>query len=222
MQKSLFSFGIKAQVAIIFLSIFLGMSLYLANKTLFRDVDVGFHVRLGERILAEKEVPKTAVFSEHEGKIPWVDHAWLTQIIMALVHKMGGLTGIALMYSLIIAITYTLLANWALEIETHPFGYFTVFLFSILVGIMYWTARPQQISVLFLVIFHRIMILYDRNESKYVYILPALTSLWVNLHAGFIAGFLIIGAYGASYFWSFYLIKKEGPEKERLKLLSLY
>jgi len=220
-NKSMFPFGVKGQVALVFMIIFLGMTLYLANITLFRDVDVGFHVRIGERILAEKEVPKTAIFSEHEGKIPWVDHAWFTQILMASVYKMKGLTGISLMYSLIIALTYALLAKWAMETDVHPFGYFVILILSILVGIMYWSARPQQFSVLFLVIFHRIMILYDREESKWVYILPLLMCIWANCHAGFLTGFLIIGAYGAAYLYEFYLLKKEGFYKKRFIYITL-
>ena len=207
-------YAIPGIVAIVFLLVFLGMSFW-GTDILLRDADIGTHIRVGDKILSERSIPRTAVFSELEGEASWTNHSWLAQVIMSVAHSAGGMSGVVVLYSFLIALAYALLVRWGMDQEIHLVMIIGILLMSLAVGAMYWSARPQQFSMLFVVIFHRIMFLYDRDESKHIYILPAIALLWANLHIGFAVGLLVIATYCLSFFVEFFVQKKGGDPAKR-------
>src|SRR5512137_37026 len=92
---------------ILFLSVFLYLSFY-AGRGLLNDADTGWHIRTGEYILDTLSIPRHDIFSFITPPIPWTAHEWLAEVIMAAIHRVSGLTGIALLYSFIISLVYYL------------------------------------------------------------------------------------------------------------------
>ena len=60
---------------------------------------------------------------------------------------------------------------------------------------LHWLARPHLFSFLFLVLFHYLLEHWRRRGGRRLWLLPPLMLLWANLHGGFAAGFLLLGAY---------------------------
>ena len=82
----------------IFLALFLYICLFVGQGLLI-DADTGHHIRAGEYILNTHSVPKADIFSFITPPLPWTNHGWLSEVIMALVHRKFGLTGIVIFFA---------------------------------------------------------------------------------------------------------------------------
>jgi hypothetical protein len=62
-------------------------------------------------------------------------------------------------------------------------------------SIIHWLARPHIFSLLITLLWYFVLDTYQYKQKNYLYLFPPLMLLWVNLHGGFIAGFLLLGVY---------------------------
>jgi hypothetical protein len=134
---------------------------------------------------------------------------------MALLHRIFGLTGIVLFFSFVIAATYYLLFK---IIKTYKRNIIlAVFLVVLVIGTSqtHWLARPHIFSLFLMVIWYYVLDAYQYTDKNYLHFLPPIMLLWVNLHGGFLAGFILTGVYLFGNFIRFLL--SEGPDKERWK-----
>src|SRR5688572_4332745 len=106
MQRTL-RFLLPSFPDIFFLCPFLILSLS-SGHNLLNDLGTGFHIRAGKYILDNFTVPKYDVFS-HIAPLQWVAHEWFSEVIMAVIHGISGLTGVVLFFSFLIGLTYFLL-----------------------------------------------------------------------------------------------------------------
>ena len=111
-SKKILSFLIPSIADIIFLSLFLFLS-FSAGKGLLNDVDTGYHIRAGEYIIDTLSIPKQDIFSFLTPPLPWTAHEWLSEVIMAIVHRAFGLTGVVIFFSLIISLVYYLMFKFS-------------------------------------------------------------------------------------------------------------
>src|SRR5437870_12269285 len=99
-----------------FCCVFLRLTLS-SDSWLLGDADTGFHVRTGEYILTNFTIPTHDIFSYITPPLPWIAHEWLSEVIMALVHKFTGLTGLVIFFSLLIGLTYFVLFRFAQSLK---------------------------------------------------------------------------------------------------------
>jgi hypothetical protein len=187
------SFLLPSIASVLFLIIFFPLS--FLGQPLLQDTDTGIHIRTGEVILETMTIPKYDVFSFHHPPLPWTAHEWLSQVIMALVHRRFGLAGVVVFFSGIIALIYFLLFKFLRASGNNII--LTVFLVLLVVAssTLHWLARPHLFSLLFIIVYQRILDLYQYRNKNYLYVLPLLMLVWVNLHGGFIVGLMLIGIY---------------------------
>ncbi|HWP58701.1 MAG TPA: hypothetical protein VNL14_12490 [Candidatus Acidoferrales bacterium] len=180
--------------AVLFLSTFLSLSFFGGGR-LLHDPDTGYHIRAGEFILSTFTVPRYDMFSFHQPPLPWTAHEWLSEVIMALVHRFFGLTGIVIFFSLALACTYY--AHFrVLRAETREILVSTSFAcLTIASSILHWLARPHIFSLIFVVAYQYVLDAYQYRQKNYLYLLPLLMLFWVNLHGAFIIGLVIVGVY---------------------------
>lgn len=197
----------------LFLAIFLTLS-FNSGIPLLGDGDTAFHIRVGQFILDTHAVPRHDVFSYRDPPLPWVAHEWLSEVVMALVHRASGLTGVVLFFIILLSATYSLLFRVLRRYRGDILA--DTMLLVLVVGSSYlhWLARPHVFSLLLLVVWYFLLDSFriDGN-TKWVYPLPALMLLWVNLHGGFATGFLLAGVYLAGMSWEYHFL--QGREKER-------
>ncbi len=200
---------------VIFLILFLILTLTPAGETLLADGDTGWHIKAGEYILDTMSVPRHDIFSFHNPSPVWTAHEWLSEVVMALIHKAFGLTGIVVFFSFVISLSGYLLFN----IIRNQKGNFIVagIIVSLVLSCVaiHWLARPHIFSLLFLIIWYYLLDAYQYDERNYLYCMPPLMFLWVNLHGGFILGFVLLGIYLGYDFLNLYASNDE--EKERYK-----
>ena len=178
----------------LFLSVFLTLSL-LSGATLLNDGDTGYHIRAGEYILETFSVPHHDIFSFISPPPAWTAHEWLSEVIMALLHRAFGLTGVVLFFIFLISLTYPLLFRALRTWQGNILADILIILLVIVSSTLHWLARPHVFSLLLLVGWYHLLEAFQKEARNYLFLLPPLMLLWVNLHGGFVAGFLLLAIF---------------------------
>ena len=165
----------------------------LSSLTLF---DFWWYLASGQRILQTRSIPKTDPFSYTAEGRPWVNHMWATQVMFTLLWERWG------RYALIGLKTATIVAAFWVVLGTmrargvHPLLASAVTLLAVWTGAEFWHARPQMFTYLFVAVLIWLLRPGWEHRRALRWLVPALVVLWVNLHAGFMMAFLVIGLIG--------------------------
>lgn len=170
-------------------------------KTLLGDGDTGWHIRTGEWIAANRAVPTVDLFSFSRPGEPWFAWEWLSDVVFAWLNAVGGLRAVTFFSALLLAATYALLFRLVRR-RSNPIIAIAVTVFAAVASSIHWLARPHIFTLLLMVVFCSLLERVRSGEVRVggipcLAILPVLTVLWTNLHGGFIAGIVVIGAYAA-------------------------
>jgi hypothetical protein len=221
-SKHKFSFLIPSIADFLFLAIFLLICLY-AGKDLLNDGDTGYHIRAGEYILNTLSFPRYDMFSYLSPPLPWTAHEWLSEIIMAVVHRSFGMTGLVIFFAFLISFAFFLLFKIIRSNNSNIVTTISIVIFAAAASQMHWLARPHIFSMILMIVWYYILDLYHYQDRNYLYLFPFIMIVWVNLHGGFMGGFMLIGIYLLGSFAG-YLFPK-GNDKEihlqRCKTLAL-
>jgi len=195
--------------------VFLGVFLLLAlqhGQALLRDGDTGYHIRTGEFIIQNWTIPERDIFSFRSPPIPWIAHEWLAEVIMALVHRVSGLTGIVIFFSFIIATTYLLLFRMLRQESRDVLLGALIVCFAAVSSTPHWLARPHIFSLALTVIWYHLLNDFQYRQKNRLFLLPLVILIWVNLHGGYILGIFLLGIYvvGNLVAW----ITNRGPNAE--------
>lgn len=169
---------------------------FSGNSGLLGDGDTGYHIRAGEYIINTLSIPRYDIFSFHSPPLPWTAHEWLSEVIMAAIHSSFGLTGIVAFFAFLLALTSYLLFK---ILRIHQADILIATAVTILVfssAKIHWLARPHVFSFLLMIMSHYLLEAWHREDKvKSLYFLPPIMLLWVNLHGGYLGGFILMGAY---------------------------
>jgi hypothetical protein len=171
------------------LLLFLG--LVIANFALqpLTEPDFGWHLRTGLDLLHEGLVlPSSDPYSHTMSDWAWVEHAWLTDVIIGAVYTYGGGWGVILLFGGVTA------CAWLLAVSLADCGWLYRLLacsLSLWVALPYLGARTQLVSLLGLAVLSNI--LWRWWEKSWIWGIPFLFLLWANLHGGFTVGLFLLG-----------------------------
>lgn len=153
------------------------------------DSDTFWHLRAGTWMLDNGRILNFDAFSHTRLNQPWINHSWLSEIPMAALYQAFGYGGLNLATAIIIWLAFLFVY---LSGEGGPYlRAFAVVLAAATSGV-YWSARPQIVSLLLAAIFNHILILYRFRGVNRLWLLPLLMIAWVNLHGGFAIGFILL------------------------------
>jgi len=180
-----------------------------SGSFLLGDGDTGYHIRAGEIILRDLAVPRHDPFSFITPPLPWTAHEWLSEVLMAIVHKALGIPGIVVFFALLLSTTYWLLFRWIRARRRNILMDLLVLILVVLSSRIHWLARPHIFSLFLVVLLYQILILHQEDRGNYLFVIPPMMILWVNLHGGFILGFLFLGIFLSGYFLEYISSKEE-------------
>ncbi|HAL65366.1 MAG TPA: hypothetical protein DCP10_07365 [Bacteroidales bacterium] len=145
---------------------------------------------------------------------PATQHEWLSALIFELINRLFGFEGIILLCALVIGATiYLLYKNISGENQT-LLPVLLAVLLTLINSMVHWLARPHIFSFLLLIIWMIILKkMRDGHQNRW-WMLPALMFVWVNLHGGFIIGFITWAIYGFGL--GFDILFQRTEEKDRL------
>ena len=175
------------------LALLAGFSLFWFGDTI-ADPDLWGHIRFGQDILRTGSIVATDIYSYRTGGHPWINHEWLSEVIFAGLYNQSGPVGLiifkVLVSLLILGLSYAHLSRQGLG------SYSSVFLLlvmSIPFRLGLGTIRPQIFTYLFF--FFELLILEEATAAHpyWLWMLPILLAVWVNLHGGVLAGAGLIG-----------------------------
>jgi hypothetical protein len=159
------------------------------------DNDLWGHVLYGQRYWNEGQVRGPEAFSWTARGFDIVNHEYLAEIAMGLVHRAAGGTGIWLymiaMASLTVAFAFS--AGKPDAISRHWAG-LILFAGSINFIALGFAVRPQLFTTLFLVVELFLLRKLASGSIAWGLLLPPLIALWINFHGGVLAGVIVFVA----------------------------
>ncbi len=175
------------------------------------DVDVGFHIRTGNEVLATRSIPSVNTFSHTCTEQPWLLHQWWPGVVFALLFSAFGIAGIVVFKALLaVAIMATSFLSACREIG----GRVAIPLWVTTVGVCVACARFFPRPFLFSALLFALLILFDRmwgERKRWQWVgLPLLMAVWSNTHAGVMYGFLYVCIQiGAAFLGSVVAVKQK-------------
>jgi hypothetical protein len=207
-------------MALLGLLAFTGLSVRLLG-----DAGIGWHIRTGQLILASHEIPRVDPFSSMAGQ-PWFAWEWLYDVVVDWLDSVAGLNGVVLLTALIIAGLFAWTFRLLLRRGTNVLIALVLVLLAVSAAMIHFQARPHVVSWLFTVAWfwvlesgakNRAGVFSDSSSSAsshswLLWTLPLLMLVWVNVHGGFLIGFVLLGIYWFSAVWRWF-----GLEGDRLE-----
>jgi len=181
--------NIVKQKYILFVFVLFVFLLGLGYSTTFNslDPDFGWHLKTGQLIL-ERGVPKVDWYTYTMPHFPWIDHEWLTDVIIYKIYSLFGYQILLLAFLTIFTLAFVVLTKRA-----RFFYYLLPVVLGYLALLGFLGIRPQLLTVFFfaglLVILERFL---QNPYTRLVYICPIIFLVWTNLHGGFVIGLVLI------------------------------
>lgn len=186
--------------------------LLLFQKDLAMLGDLGRHLKLGEIVTKCFCVPQTNLFSYTHPNFPIVNHEWLAEVVFYLVSVSAGLSGLLIFKMVLIITAATLIYITALRKGSLFWVIVLAFPFVTLFSMRFFVL-PELFSYLFISSFIFLIERYKQTRKLvFLYPLPILELLWVNMHIYFIIGIVVYG---------FFLLEEIIKKKKINKLLLL-
>src|SRR5215213_5613912 len=154
------------------------------------DGDFWWHLKTGEYIVRNFSIPRVDFYSFTVPGKPWVAHEWLSEVIFYLIYSRAGFNTLIFIFTVL-----TVLAFWIVfrRTQAHPFVKGSAMLLSIWSIIPTTGVRPRTFTLLFAGIYLALLRSFVREkETKAIWWLVPLMVLWVNLHAGYLIGLVLI------------------------------
>lgn len=175
-------------VAIVFVSIF---ALAARVPT---DSDTWWHLRAGQVTLESGRILQTDLFSHTREGADWVNHSWLSQVILFWLFKALSYAGLGLWIATLVTVAFVLVY---LQMEGDSFSRAFILILAATTSSVIWSARPQLVSFAFTAAVCYILYLLKWRQVNRLWVLPPLFVLWVNLHAGYALGFIVLAGFTA-------------------------
>lgn len=155
------------------------------------DPDVWWHLRTGQLVLETHHIPHSDPYSFTKFGAPWTDHEWLAQLFMYATYRLAGWTGLILEFAVVIASAFLLVF---LRSPGKPYIAGAITTWGAVASIPSWGVRPQMLTLLLASVF---LLCLDQSfrRPRVLWCMPWLMVLWVNLHAGYALGIVLLVLY---------------------------
>ncbi len=180
-----------------FLIIFLVFALIFGLNLNFKanNYDVFFHIKTGEYIAQNKEIPNNDIFS-HTSDNEWTVHEYVPAMMFYFFYKNFGFDSLIFLKAAVITLIFLLLFKL---FNKNLYVSLALTVFAALSTSIYAYIRPHIFFWLFLVLIFVIL------KYKKYYLLPLLTLIWANFHSSVIIGVAIVSIYLLDLF----IVKKQ-------------
>src|SRR6266542_1450685 len=164
-------------------------SFFFAARPL-SDGDFWWHLKTGQYIIQNRTIPKVDLYSFTNYGKPWVAHEWLSEVIFYIVYSRLGFNSLIFIFAVLTALAFWIAFRRS---NSHPFIGGAAALLGVWTVIPTIGVRPRVFTLLLASVYLALLVWYARRgEGRAVWWLVPLTALWVNLHAGFLIGLVLI------------------------------
>ena len=192
-------FFIPTVCDLVFILLLIGLSWGPLAKGLLGDAGIGWHIRTGHLILGTHSIPRLDPFSSTMHGKTWYAWEWLYDAGVGAIHRAAGLNGVVFFSALLIALTFVLVLRMMLARGVNLPVAVILLLLGVSASTIHFFARPHVLSWLFTLIWFGLLERFEGGgKTRCLLWLPVLTLLWVNLHGGFVVGFILLAIYFVS------------------------
>jgi len=181
---------------LLFVLLLMGLIWGPLARGLLGDAGIGWHIRTGELILANRSVPHADPFSSTISGKPWYAWEWLYDAAVAAIHHWAGLNGVVFASALVIALTFTMVFRRMLAQGANLVVAVGLLLLAFAASTLHMFARPHVVGWLLTLVWFEILDQFEAGGNpRSLLWLPLLMLLWVNLHGGFVLGLILLAVY---------------------------
>ncbi len=165
-----------------------GLLLLLAlavSLTPIRNYDFWWHLKTGSLILSQRAVPRTDPFSFTAENAPWVDHEWLSQVLMDAGYDALGPAGLIVLKAVLVCGLCLLMLSHVRREGHGPAGA-SILLAAALAGASFrLDVRPELATLLLLpLVIDLVLRARATGDRRPLFLVPPLVALGSNLHPG--------------------------------------
>jgi len=190
---------------------------------LLGDAGIGWHICTGQQIIATHEIPRVDSFSSQIQQ-PWFAWEWLYDVAVGQLESWCGLNGVVWITAVVIAMVFAGTFRLALTRGTNLLFALGLTLLALSASMIHFLTRPHVLSWLFALAWVWILDVNERKgqqsqPARWLWMLPLSMLLWVNVHGGFVLGFVLMGIYWLGSLWT-WISKRETSLEDSLEKIA--
>jgi hypothetical protein len=172
--------------SLVLLAVAMGVYLFAPTEA---DPDLWGHVRFGLDLLDTGHIVRPDIYSYMSGDVPWINHEWLSEAMMAMAFRTAGASGL-IAIKLAVGLSVAALLVWHLRrAGVSLLAAFLITAYGVAVILPgFRSLRPQVFTYLAFLSVLLIVERADRGQRRALWLAPPLLAVWANLHGGFVAG----------------------------------
>jgi hypothetical protein len=211
---------------IVFVSL-LGVLIFTPlSVRLLGDAGIGWHIRTGQLIAATHAVPRTDPFSSTMAGQPWFAWEWLYDLLVGALESWMGLNGVVWFTAVVIGAVFAWLFRFLIGRGVNLLAAVLLTLLAVSASMIHFLARPHVASWLFTLAW---FVILDSSENDSLngnrptgrlWILPLLMLVWVNVHGGFLVGFVQLGIFFVSAVWTWFTSRENRLEESLTRIAA--
>jgi hypothetical protein len=157
------------------------------------SADLWGHLRYGQYLVENGGLIETDPFAYTSVGQHWNDHEYLAQMAFWMAYRWGGPFGLVVLKCVLgVGAMAFLLASIRLGSRDPRIWAPILMLTSVMLG-RWLVFRPQLFTFLFFAFFVYTLFRHLLGKRSWLWALPLLLALWVNVHGGFLAGLGAVG-----------------------------
>lgn len=161
------------------------------------DPDFGWHLQAGDYIW-NHGIPNLDIYSYTASTFHWINHEWLSDVILARLFRVLGYNGLTFFYAGMWSAAFFIIKGYKK---------FLFLILAAMAALPYAGVRATTWTVLLLAVLIRILTLRPKLAKL---LIPSLFLVWANLHGGFFIGLVVLGFYAVikrqTYLWTALII----------------
>ncbi|MFQ5851211.1 MAG: tetratricopeptide repeat protein [Candidatus Binatia bacterium] len=176
-------------------------SVFILGTVKVEDTDAWTHLALGRDIVRHQGFPPTEQFNFPSLDMPYYNTEWLFDLVFYLAYLAGGFAGVILLKASIATLAFFILYKDSLVPRgSHSHGYLGVVTAAVvlfpftLMAKHRFVERPDIVLMVFLSFTIYALNAYVYEGRRYLYLLPVLQVLWINMHPSVVVGVVPFGA----------------------------
>jgi len=215
-------------VDLIFIALLAALVCTPLSMRLLGDAGIGWHIRTGQRILTMRAIPRVDSFSSAMAGKPWFAWEWLYDLGVGRLEATLGLNGVVWFTAVVIAAVFAWIFRLLVARGTNLSVALGLVLLAMSASTIHFLARPHVVSWLFTLAWFWILDSSERGDfhrvggsrRKWLWTLPLLMLVWVNVHGGFLVGFVLLGIFLLGAEWSWFKARQNRIEELLQKIAA--
>lgn len=195
MEQAKVSSDSSSSLLLMLLAVLLIPAALGSSLTIFNDGDTSWHLATGGWILDHRAIPHTDPFSFTWAGKPWTPMEWLADVIYASAFRLAGYAGVAAVVTAALMALHGLIYFNARRYISPVFAVGGLIALDVsLIPMM--LARPHVLTWPLVALWVWLLVDARRFERAPPLWSASIITLWANLHASFLMGLVIAGAFG--------------------------